>query len=484
MYVEATTLYYTPTSSAPAVATLAPGSSAALAHARCTLCYVYELTELIDEEQPGMADSIPLTPTGSGQEPFRESACKLHPQSMCPAFGALRVLTRMEGVQPAMVTDTGCLYGLTFVTHFYAARKSIVAPALGTAELSSGQIQEAANAAIAEAARAPTLSAVPVISLCVAETAGLSEELLPREVNGVPVVLVRVPAYAIHSHPEAKDVALSAMLRRFTEGQNPITLDRTLVLLGEVFPADPVMIDGVLRKLGASVLVTLPGRHVDELALAAQGAAVAALHPFYRDSITCLRERGAAVVGGAPIGAAGSPAWIRAVGDALGLDETLVEQVADEEEQKARGFLQSQPLKGATILVSGYEGNEMLYARLLIEGGAHVPYVSTSIGKSMHTATDEAWLRAHGTEAVVYRKSLEDDQRAMDHWSFDLVIGTTTVTAHAKERGIPAVYYTNMLSVRPLFLSGGMIASISTARDLLNRRPLYNQMVEFFENPA
>ncbi len=432
-----------------------------------------------------MADMIPLTPGDSApqnpREPFQESACKLHPQSMCPAFGALRVLTRMEGVQPAMIADSGCLYGLTFVTHFYAARKSIVAPALGTAELSSGQVQEAANAAIAEAASAPNVSAVPVLSLCVSETAGLSEELLPREVNGAPVVLVRVPAYAIHSHPEAKDIALGAMLRRFTEGMEHQTEEKSLVLLGEVFPADPVMIDGLLRSMGTRVLVTLPGRHVDELQLAARGAAVAALHPFYRESLACLREHGGAVVGGAPIGAEGSAAWIRAVGFALDLDEDRVEQVADEEEQKARGFLAAQPLKGATILVSGYEGNELLYARLLIEGGAHVPYVSTSIGKSMLTAPDEAWLRAHGTETVVYRKSLEDDRRAMDHWPFDLIIGTTSVTAEAKERGIPAVYYTNILSVRPLFLAGGMIASISMARDLLNRKSMYQDMLAFFE---
>jgi chlorophyllide a reductase subunit Y len=429
-----------------------------------------------------MADVIPLTPAGAPREPFRESACKLHPQSMCPAFGALRVLTRMEGVQPAMVTDAGCLYGLTFVTHFYAARKSLIAPALGTAELSSGKVQEAAIAAIEEAARERHVSAIPVISLCVAETAGLSEELLPREINGIPVILVRVPAYAIHSHPEAKDIALAAMLRRFTAGtEAAATEEKTLVLLGEVFPADPVMIDGLLRSMGARVQVTLPGRHVDELSLAAQGAAVAALHPYYRESLACLRERGVSVVGGAPIGAEGSAAWIRAVGGALDLDDDTVEQVATAEEQKARDFLAAQPLKGATVLVSGYEGNELLYARMLVEGGAHVPYVSTSIGKSMFTAADEAWLRAHGTEAIVYRKSLEDDRKAMDHWSFDLVIGTTSVTAEAKERGIPSVYYTNILSVRPLFLAGGMIASLMMARDLLNRKHLYDDMLAFFE---
>lgn len=431
-----------------------------------------------------MSEMIPLSSVDTAQapvEPFRESVCKTHPQSMCPAFGALRVLSRMEGVQPAMITDTGCLYGLTFVTHFYAARKSIVAPSLGTAELSSGQIQEAANLAIAEAASERNVSVIPVISLCVAETAGLSEELLPREVDGKPVILVRVPAYAIHSHPEAKDTAVAALIKRLADPDIP-TLPRTLVLLGEVFPGDPMLIDGVLRKMGGQVLTTIPGRHIDELVLASQGAAVASLHPFYRESVALMRERGTPVIGGAPIGAEGSAAWLRAVGEALELDEAVVEQVTAEEEQTARDFLARQPLKGATIMVSGYEGNEMLYARLLVEGGAHVPYVSTSIGKSVLTAADEAWLKARGTEAVVYRKSLEDDVKAMDHWSFDLVIGTTSVTAEAKERGIPSVYYTNILSVRPLFLAGGMIASIALAQELIERRQLYATMQEFFQS--
>ncbi|MGQ9481717.1 chlorophyllide a reductase subunit Y [Chloroflexus sp.] len=429
-----------------------------------------------------MAEIIPLTPAGadSATEPFRGGACKLHPQTMCPAFGALRVLTRIEGAQPAMVTDTGCLYGLTFVTHFYAARKSIVAPALGTAELSSGKVQEAANAAIAEAASAANTTFIPVISLCVAETAGLAEELLPKEIDGKPVILVRVPAYAIHSHPEAKDVALAAVMRRFidTSGDHE---PGTLALIGEVFPADPLLIDGVVRRMGGSVVTTLPGRHVDEIRQAGRAAAVAALHPFYRETIGVLRERGVAVISGAPIGADGSAAWLRAIGAALELDEDAVERVAAEEEAAAHGFLASKPLQGATILVSGYEGNEMLYARLLIEGGAHVPYVSTSIGPSALTAADEAWLKAHGTQAVIYRKTLEDDKAAMERWSFDLVIGTTTLAAYAKEKGIPAVYYTNILSVRPLFLAGGMIASLNFVRDLLNRKPIYDRMLAFFE---
>lgn len=52
---------------------------------------------------------------------MENKACnKLHPQSMCPAFGGLRVLMRIDGAQVCMAADQGCLYGLTFVSHFYA----------------------------------------------------------------------------------------------------------------------------------------------------------------------------------------------------------------------------------------------------------------------------------------------------------------------------------------------------------------------------
>lgn len=430
-----------------------------------------------------MTESIPPAPAASAlpvsQGTYEAAPCKLHPQTTCPAFVALRLLSRIDGAQPVMVTDAGCAYGLTFINHFYGARKSIIIPSLGTAELSSGKLQEAAIAAIEEAAKEPHVNVIPVMSLCVSETAGLVEELLPREVNGKPVMFVRMPAFSLDAHPDAKDLALATLLRRFAETDAP-TEEKTVVLLGDVFAADPLMIDGVLRKMGARVLVTLPGRQIDEIRLAGRGAAVAALHPFYKESLGFLRERGVAVIGGTPSGADGTAAWLRAVGMALDLDEDKVEQVAMEEEQKARGFLMSQPLKGTTILVSGYDGNETPYARLLVEGGANVPYVSTSVAKSMLTAADEAWLKARGTEAVVYRKTFEDDVKALDTWKFDLVIGTTMLAAHAKERGIPAVYFTNLLSVRPIFLTGGMIASISTARELLSRAPIYSQMREFF----
>lgn len=423
-----------------------------------------------------MSVSIPLH---VGQaEPAQGHSCKLHPQSMCPAFGSLRVLTRIEGSHPVMATDTGCLYGLTFVTHFYGARKSILAPQLGTAELMSGQVVEGTRAAIERAAQEPGCRLIPVISLCVAETAGMPEELLPRQVGEAEVVLVRVPAYAIHSHPEAKDVAMAALLRRLGDRTSPPE-PRTVALMGEVFPADPLMIADVLRRMGVEATIALPGRSIEDLRRAGRAAAFAPLHPFYKESIGVFRGWDVPVVGGAPVGISGSYAWLKTLGALLKLDPALVQQVADEERERAQALVNARPLAGR-VLVTGYEGTELAYARLLVEAGAEVPYVSTSIAPDPLVLPDDLWLRSHGVKEIVYRKALEEDLSALDRYPADLVLGTTPFAAAAKERGIPALYFTNQLASRPFFLSGGMAATLGFVAEALKSGERYRMMQEFF----
>lgn len=423
----------------------------------------------------------------------------LTPQSMCPAFGSLRVLMRIDGVQTAMVTDTGCLYGLSFVSHFYASRKSIAAPELGTKELVAGNVAEAAIASCVEASKMPGTKLIAALSLCVAETAGLTEEMLPAQVNGVDTILVRVPAYAIHSHPEAKDVAINAVLKKYLAAkqitddgvEKPLTFDgsnadeealrKKVIMLGEVFPADPLTIDAVLKRMGSGLACNLPSRNLADYQTAGKVGAIAALHPFYNGSVATLRAAGVPIVSGAPVGPEATYGWIKGVGNALKLDAAVVEQVAAEERDKCLAIIRQFNLNGAKIHVCGYEGNELLYARLLVEAGAQVPYISSSIGKSMYTAADEAWLKAHGTVEIVYRKTLEQDVRALDKYKPDLVLGTTSLSAEAKERGIPAMYYTNMLSVRPLFLSAGLAGTITLVKGALDNAPRYKWMREFFE---
>jgi chlorophyllide a reductase subunit Y len=399
---------------------------------------------------------------------------------MCPAFGALRILSRLEGSHPVMATDTGCLYGLTFVTHFYGARKSIVAAHLGTAELMGGEVVESTRAAIEVAAKEPGCRLIPVVSLCVAETVGMPEELLPKQVGNAEVILVRVPAYAIHSHPEAKDVALAALLKRLDDGAAPARDEgKTVALLGEVFPADPLAIDGVLRRMGVTATITLPGRSIDDLRRVRGVGVLAPLHPFYKQTTAVFRAWNVPVVGGAPVGVTGSYAWIKAIGSLLQLDPALVAQAAESERDQAQAILNAKPLSGR-ILVTGYEGTELAYARLLAEAGAEVPYVSTSIGADPMVLPDELWLRGQGTKDVVYRKTLEDDVAAIDQYKPDLVFGTTPLASVAKERGIPALYFTNQLASRPFFLSGGMAATLGFIRQTLERNTHYQWMQAFF----
>ncbi|MEZ4591150.1 MAG: chlorophyllide a reductase subunit Y [Chloroflexota bacterium] len=424
-----------------------------------------------------MSESISLGTIGQETKP-----CQLHPQSMCPAFGSLRVLTRIEGSHPIMATDTGCLYGLTFVTHFYGARKSILAPQLGTSELMAGQVVEGTRAAIEVAAKEPGCQLIPVVSLCVAETAGLPEEMLPKKIGDAEVVLVRVPAYAIHSHPEAKDVALAALLKRLGNSSAPKE-KKTLALLGEVFPADPLAIDNLLRQMGVEATITLPGRSVDDLRRAGHVGALAPLHPFYKETTAVFRSWSIPVVGGAPVGISGSYAWLKAVGSLLELDPKLVNDVAEAERERAQAMLNAQPLSGR-VFVTGYEGTELAYARLLVEAGAEVPYVSTSIGQDPLVLPDEMWLRARGTKEIVYRKSLEDDVAALDKYPPDFVLGTTPFCAIAKERGIPAMYFTNQLASRPFFLSTGMAATLGFINQTMKGHERYQWMQSFFEGEA
>ncbi len=99
--------------------------------------------------------------------------------------------------------------------------------------------------------------------------------------------------------------------------------------------------------------------------------------------------------------------------------------------------LAATPIKGR-ITLSGYEGSELLVARLLIESGADVPYVGTACPRTPWSDPDREWLEARGVR-VQFRASLEQDIAAFEEFGPDLAIGTTPVVQHAKQRRVPAL---------------------------------------------
>ena len=130
--------------------------------------------------------------------------------------------------------------------------------------------------------------------------------------------------------------------------------------------------------------------------------------------------------------------------------------------------------------MSGYEGSELLVARLLIEAGADVPYVGTACPKTEWSEADRAWLADRGTH-VQYRASLEQDVAAMEEVRPDLAVGTTPLVQKAKALGIPSLYFTNMVSARPLFgaAGAGSLAAIVAAQT--KGRERFARMVGFFD---
>lgn len=409
----------------------------------------------------------------------RKACSKLHPQSMCPAFGGLRVLMRIDGTQVCMAADQGCLYGLTFVSHFYVARRSIVSPELMNVQISGGTMIDDLRRTIESIAADPSVRFIPVVSTCVAETAGIAEELLPKRVGNAEVLLVRLPAFQIRTHPEAKDVAVSSLVKRFGAFEKP-RKERSLAVIGEIFPVDAMMIGGVLQKIGVESVVTLPGADLDDYAQAGQAAACAILHPFYERTASLFASAGVKIVKGNPIGANATAQWIERIGEALGLDPVKVRQVAEEERQKAREvFAGFSNLKGS-VIVAGYEGNELPLVRLLLEAGLDVPYASTSIARTSLGEEDHELLAMLGTE-VRYRKYLEEDEQAVLDYSPDLVIGTTALDSFAKERGIPAIYYTNNISSRPIFFASGAASVLGMIAGLIGKKEVYRKMKEYFD---
>ena len=126
----------------------------------------------------------------------------------------------------------------------------------------------------------------------------------------------------------------------------------------------------------------------------------------------------------------------------------------------------------ARITLSGYEGSELLVARLLVESGADVRYVGTACPRTPWSDADREWLEAKGVR-VQYRASLEQDLAAVDEFKPDLAIGTTPVVQKAKQLAIPALYFTNLISARPLIgvAGAGSLAQVVNAA-LANQAPL------------
>jgi chlorophyllide a reductase subunit Y len=410
------------------------------------------------------------------------------PQSMCPAFGSLRVGLRMKRTATILSGSACCVYGLTFTSHFYGAKRTVGYVPFNSETLVTGKLYEDIRDAVHKLADPELYDTIVVTNLCVPTASGIPLRALPKEINGVRIIGIDVPGFGVPTHAEAKDVLAGAMLayarREATSGpvQAPVAgrSERpTVTLLGEMFPVDPVSVGRMLEPIGLAVGPVVPTREWRELYAALDCAAVAAIHPFYTASIREFELAGRPVIGSAPVGVEGTTTWLRSIGEACRVEAAKVEAALNGILPAIRGALISAPVK-ARITLSGYEGSELIVGRLLKEAGADLRYVGTACPRTKWSADDAEWLRAHGVH-VEFRASLETDLAAVDGFEPDLAIGTTPVVQHAKQRGIPALYFTNLISARPLIgpAGAGSLAAVVNAAAAGKAR--FDTMKAFFE---
>jgi chlorophyllide a reductase subunit Y len=318
------------------------------------------------------------------------------PQSMCPAFGSLRVGLRMRRVATVLSGSACCVYGLSFVSHFYGARRSVGYVPFDSETLVTGQLFEDIVAAAHDLADPDAYDAIVITNLCVPSASGVPLQLLPKEINGVRIIGIDVPGFGVPTHAEAKDVLASAMLKYAMDEaksgpvkapNRPRSGKPALALLGEMFPADPVMLGAMLGPLGLEAGPTVPTREWRELYAALDCAAVAAVHPFYTATTRVFESAGRPIIGSAPVGAEGTAAWYDSVGDVFGLPQAQVDAAKNAFVPAIQGALAQNKINGR-ITLSGYEGSELLVARLLIESGADVPYVGTACPKTPQSQAD------------------------------------------------------------------------------------------------
>ena len=409
------------------------------------------------------------------------------PQSMCPAFGSLRVGLRMRRTATILSGSACCVYGLTFTSHFYGAKRSVGYVPFNSESLVTGKLFEDIRESVYQQADPANYDAIVIINLCVPTASGVPLQLLPKEINGVRIIGIDVPGFGVPTHAEAKDVLAGAMLKFAREEilAGPVQAPRTgradkptVALLGEMFPADPVIIGRMLEPMGLAAGPVVPTREWRELYAALDCAVVGAIHPFYTASIREFEAAGRPVVGSAPVGHDGTEAWLQAIGNAANVPQVRIDAVKNIMLPAIKAGLARMPIKGR-ITLSGYEGSELLVARLLVESGADLRYVGTACPRTAWSESDCQWLQAHGVH-VQYRASLEQDLAAMHEWKPDLAIGTTPVVQAAKELSIPGLYFTNLISARPLMGPAGAGSLAQVINAAIGNKSRFEEMKAFF----
>ena len=247
---------------------------------------------------------------------------------MCPAFGSLRVGLRMRRTATILSGSACCVYGLTFTSHFYGARRTVGYVPFNSETLVTGKLFEDLREAVYQLAKPEDYDAVVVINLCVPTASGVSPcGCCRRKSTASASSASTCPASGCPPtpRPRTSSPARCSTTRGLEAEQGPGAgaahaapgSTPTVSLLGEMFPVDPVSIGRMLEPMGLAAGPVVPTREWRELYAALDCAVVAAIHPFYTASMREFEAAGRPIIGSAPVGRDGTAGWLEAIGAGL-----------------------------------------------------------------------------------------------------------------------------------------------------------------------
>jgi 3,8-divinyl chlorophyllide a/chlorophyllide a reductase subunit Y len=458
------------------------GAAAADAAARAIGCHAGKDEMRRPRPAAGKSETLERTPRTIPEGAARPAA---------EHVPGLRLAARRPAHAPHRDVLSGsacCVYGLTFTSHFYGARRTVGYVPFNSETLVTGKLFEDIRDAVYKLADPALYDAVvdhqPVRADGLGRAAAAAAEGDQRRAHHRHrrAGLRRADACRGQGRARRRDAALRAH-----RGGAGARCRRRAAAARE---AD-----------GHAARRDVPGRsgghrHDARAARAGRGsggadarvaralraldcAVVAAIHPFYTASFREFEAAGRTIVGSAPVGYDGTAAWLEAIGEpaASRARSTRRRTASCRRSRRARGA----PIKGR-ITLSGYEGSELLVARLLVESGADLRYVGTACPRTPWSDPDREWLEAQGVR-VQFRASLEQDLAAMRRVRARPRDRHHAGRAEGQGAAIPALYFTNLISARPLMGPAGAGSLAQVVNAALNK-PRFDEMKAFFEASA
>ena len=402
----------------------------------------------------------------------------------------LRLAARRPAHAPHATILSGsacCVYGLTFTSHFYGARRSVGYVPFNSETLVTGKLFEDIREAVYKLADPAQYDSIVVINLCVPTATGVPLQLLPKAINGVRIIGIDVPGFGVPTHAEAKDVLAGAMLRyaRNEAEAGPVAAPRGGARDEAHRHAARRDVPGRSGRHRHDARADGPGRRPGRCRRASGASCTPrSTAPWSPRSIpstppACASSRPPAAASSVrrPWATTAPPPGCKAIGRACNVPQARIDAAKNKCCPPSRAHWRRRRSRAASP--SGYEGSELLVARLLVESGADVRYVGTACPKTPWSAPDLEWLEARGVH-VQYRASLEQDLAAVREFKPDLAIGTTPVVQAAKQATMPALYFTNLISARPLMgpIGAGSLAQVINAA--IANKARFDTMHEFF----